>query len=95
MDDRIDIARRIDLDDIQVPPRLRALRPEKVEELANSMREIGLLNPITLRLTLSGHQLVAGLHRFEGARKLGWKRIPAIVLDDLDAVDADTISGSE
>ena len=41
------------------------------------MRQLGLLQPISITHT---HRLIAGLHRLEAAKLLGWKTIPAHVL---------------
>lgn len=53
-----------------------------VTELARSMAEIGLLQPI---LVTPGLDLVAGWHRLEAARLLGWSEIDVIYVDELDA----------
>jgi N6-adenosine-specific RNA methylase IME4 len=63
---------------IVVGKRIRKADPAKVAELAASIGEVGLLNPITV--AIPGNHLVAGLHRLEAARSLGWKDIPATVL---------------
>lgn len=66
--------------------RLRKLSRPKVRGLADSITEIGLLNPITVVAAGSEYTLVAGSHRLEAARLLGWREIPAIVveLDDIN-----------
>ncbi len=46
--------------------------------LIESISEHGLLNPITITVDL---QLIAGRHRLEACRSLGWTEIPANVLD--------------
>lgn len=62
--------------------------PQFVEELANSMKSIGQINPILVRTTPDGmYEIVDGLHRYVAARKLGWKDIEANVIS-LDNVDA-------
>jgi ParB family chromosome partitioning protein len=53
----------------------------KVEELALSFSNCGIINPITLDIELN---LIAGNHRLEAARKLGWEEIQAQVLDTDD-----------
>lgn len=85
--------RMIPLCHIEVAPkRMRALRPKKVDEIAESIQARGgLLQPIVIRPRRqrkdSGecYSLVAGWHRFEAVRKLGHERIAAIILDGLDA----------
>lgn len=56
-------------------PSTRARGLGDVTQLAESIREIGLLNPITV--TTKG-VLISGWHRLEACRSLGWKNIPAI-----------------
>jgi len=86
----------IALSSISVSSRLRALRPDKVDEFAQSMGGRGLIHPITVRrLEDGGYRLIAGHHRLEAARKLGWESIPAIILKGLDAVDAELVEIDE
>jgi len=49
--------------------------------LAASIEDVGLLQPIVLTSSL---RLVAGHRRLEACRKLGWKRIAAVVASTLD-----------
>jgi ParB-like chromosome segregation protein Spo0J/N6-adenosine-specific RNA methylase IME4 len=68
------------------PGRLRALRPERVAELAESMLINGLLQPIVLRTGKgSGYTLVAGWHRFEAAKLLKWPSIRANIFEGMKA----------
>src|SRR5262249_18344750 len=60
--------------DIAIPrDRLRRLRPEVVDQIAESIQARGrLIHPITVRpLGCARYKLNAGWHRFETARKLG------------------------
>lgn len=50
-------------------------------ELADSIREHGLVQPIVVRSRGDRYQLIAGQRRLAAARKLGWARVPARVLD--------------
>jgi len=64
-----------------------------LEDLANSINEKGLLNPITVRRQDDGtHKLIAGQRRFLAFKKLGWKTILAIIGDIDDDTDATIIS---
>ena len=74
---------KIAIDSIAVKDRKRALDEGNVQELAASMEEVGLLSPVAVS---ASHDLVAGWHRLEAARRLGWQEIEANVLglDDLD-----------
>lgn len=58
---------------------LRDLDEAAVQGLAESIRASGLLQPIMVKPTRDGYELVFGLHRLEACRRLGWKRIPALV----------------
>jgi ParB family chromosome partitioning protein len=66
---------------IDASVRLRPVDPDRVGALAASMREIGLQQPIIVRPGRGGFVLVAGGHRLEAARLLGWEFIPAILAD--------------
>lgn len=53
-----------------------------VTELARSMNDVGQLQPIILTPDL---RLVAGWHRLQAAKMLGWSHIDARYVDDVDA----------
>lgn len=76
------------LDAIDVSARLRPVDPDYVQALAASMSEGGQINPIRVRPTADGGnrvQLVAGAHRLEAARLLGWSEIEATQRNLTDA----------
>ena len=58
--------------------------PDELGELVESIRENGLLQPLVVRPSAEGWELVAGERRWRALRQLGWDRAPAIVreLDD-------------
>jgi len=82
---------------------------EEVNELANSLQAMGLLHPVVVaRLGNSGFRMVAGYRRLLAAKKLGWKTIPACVIEanecneimlslteNLDRKDADPLRIAE
>lgn len=69
--------------------RLREVDPAQVKSLADSIKEVGLLNPITVYpreiirngQKADGYGLVAGAHRLEACKSLGWQEVPAVVVD--------------
>lgn len=64
-----------------------------LEDLAISIREKGLLNPITIRKKQDGgYDLIAGQRRYLACKRLGLKKIPAIIREGLDDTDATIIS---
>ncbi|MGI6360615.1 MAG: ParB/RepB/Spo0J family partition protein [Acholeplasmatales bacterium] len=52
---------------------------EKMEELAHSIKEHGVFQPIILKKVKDGYMIVAGERRFRAAKQLNLKTIPAIV----------------
>lgn len=56
-----------------------------LEDLKSSIREHGVLQPIVVRRTVAGYEVVAGERRLRACRDLGLERIPAVVRDVDDA----------
>ena len=69
---------KVFVESVIVGKRHRALEVPKVDSLAESMKAIGLQQPISVYVDgEDAAYLVAGHHRLEAARKLGWEEIPA------------------
>ena len=71
----------LDLDQIQpnpLQPRLQ-FKPEKLQELAASIKENGVIQPIVVRASGGGYEIVVGERRWRAAQQVGLERIPAIV----------------
>jgi ParB family chromosome partitioning protein len=70
----------IPIDRIRPNPRQPRQRmdQDQLDELAASIREHGVLQPILVTETLDGYQLVAGERRFRASRQAGLERIPAV-----------------
>ncbi len=56
-------------------------------ELAASIRQYGILNPLTVRQTAAGYELIAGERRLRAAAMAGLSEVPCILLnvDDRDS----------
>ena len=52
-----------------------------LKELAESIKENGVFQPILVRKSLSGYELVAGERRLRASKLAGKKQIPAIIVD--------------
>ena len=52
---------------------------ESLNELASSIKKIGIIQPLTLRKTEDKYQLIAGERRFRAAKLAGLKTVPAYV----------------
>src|SRR3989442_51771 len=58
----------------------RAINAAELEELANSVKVKGVLQPVLVRrLGDGGYELIAGERRWRAAKLAGLKKIPAIV----------------
>lgn len=79
----------VDVSLVSEGDRLRGVSEAQVEALANSIADVGVLNPITVYRTKimdgsiakEGYGLIAGLHRLAAVRKLGLADIPAHVVE--------------
>ena len=63
---------------------------DKLQELANSIREIGIIQPITLRQTAENRfQIIAGERRWRASQMAGLKTIPAYIrtINDQDVME--------
>jgi len=69
---------KVKISDIKVNPGRRGTAKKDIEELTISIGEIGLLNPITLT---EDYTLVAGLHRLEAVKLLGWTEVECAITD--------------
>lgn len=56
-----------------------------IDSLALSIREVGVLQPIVVRRTGDGYQVIAGERRLRAARRAGLATIPAVVRESDDA----------
>ena len=64
--------------------------PESLADLADSIREHGIIQPLTVRKLQSGYyQIIAGERRWRAARMAGLTQVPAIVIeaDDRKAME--------
>ena len=65
-------------------------KPEEIEELANSIKRHGLLQPILVRKTGDSYEIIAGERRWQACRSLGMETIPVRfwLADDTEAFEA-------
>ena len=70
----------IRIEDIYVPVKRRqTLEPAKVEDIAESMLEVGQKTPITIRRDGERYVLISGLPRLEAGKALGEETIAAVI----------------
>ena len=94
---------RIELGLLRASAQPRPLQTTDVDKLAASIREVGLIQPVTVRSVSAMHnglvqrvfQIVAGHHRVAAARALGWTEIDAIVVQAEGHLEAELIEIDE
>lgn len=59
----------------------KVLSDSGIEDLAASIKEKGIIQPIIVRRVESGYELIAGERRWRAAQKAGLKAVPVIVKD--------------
>ena len=62
---------------------------EQLSALADSIREVGVLQPVLVRPADDGYELIAGERRWRAARRAGLQAIPALIrtTDDASALE--------
>jgi len=63
--------------------------PEKLAELAASIKEHGIIQPVVVRPHAQGYELVVGERRLRACKQLGLEKIPAVIktLSDQDMTE--------
>lgn len=72
----------ISISDLVLPAIPLRTEMNDLEELADSINKVGLLNPIVVRTnSMQSFEIVAGNRRFNACKKLGWRKIPCHVVE--------------
>ncbi len=73
--------RWLEIGEIRPNPRQprRVFDPDGLRELAASIRTYGILQPLTVRSTAEGYELVAGERRLRAAHLAGHRQVPCLV----------------
>lgn len=64
------------------PPKFQArnkIEQDSLNDLVESIKKNGLINPITVKGVKGGFEIIAGHRRFLALKKMGWKEMPCIV----------------
>ena len=72
---------RLPVDDIRPNPNQprKSFDDEGLEELAESIRQVGLIQPLVVRRMQDGFELVAGERRLRACKLLGMREVPCLV----------------
>lgn len=63
----------------------REMDPTRMEELAASLKQQGLLQPLLVRRAGNRYQLIAGERRWRAAQAAGLRRVPVVIRDVADS----------
>ena len=66
----------------------RLYEGDRLEDMVQSIREHGVLNPVIVRKAARGYEMLAGHNRTSAAKIAGLTEVPAIVKTDLSDEDA-------
>ncbi len=81
----------IDIDEIRSNPYQprKTFDTESLNELAKSIKEYGVVQPIIVKKSIKGYELVAGERRTKAAKIAGLKKVPAIIknFDDQEMME--------
>lgn len=69
---------QVDVNKIEPNPYQPRREFDDIDGLAQSIRQNGILQPLTVRRTECGYQLIAGERRLRAAKKLGLETVPCI-----------------
>ena len=79
--------RRVAITEIVPNPRQprRYFDEERIAELAESIRNQGILQPLVVRKADLGYELIVGERRFRAAQRAGLERVPVVIKEVSDA----------
>lgn len=65
----------------------------KLSDLVNSIKEKGIVQPVLVRASQDGYELIAGERRLRAAKKVGLESVPAIIkdVDDVNMLEMSLI----
>lgn len=77
---------KILLEDIRPNPYQprKVFNEESLNELASSIKEHGIFQPVILKKSIQGYEIVAGERRCRAAKMVGLEEVPAIIVDFTD-----------
>src|SRR5436190_860319 len=57
----------------------RAFDEDRINELADSIRQKGILQPLLVRAVDDGYELIAGERRYRAAQRVGLEQVPVTI----------------
>lgn len=77
----LELVREVDIERIKANPfqPRSSFDEEALAELAASIKQLGIIQPLTLRLVDGGYQLISGERRLRAAKQVGLTTVPAYI----------------
>ncbi|GAA5346724.1 ParB/RepB/Spo0J family partition protein [Planifilum fimeticola] len=81
-----DIVNEVDISELRANPYQprKQFDPDSLEELAESIKEHGIIQPLVVRKSIHGYEIVAGERRFRAGKKAGLTKVPVVIRDFTD-----------
>ncbi|MGI6126708.1 MAG: ParB/RepB/Spo0J family partition protein [Planifilum sp.] len=81
-----DVVNEVDISELRANPYQprKQFDPEAMEELVQSIQEHGIIQPLVVRKSIHGYEIVAGERRFRAGKKAGLTRVPVVIRDFSD-----------
>ena len=77
----ISVTEKVDINRVYLGDQLRQ-NTQNLTELADSIKKVGLLQPVIARVTHDGNfQVVSGCRRYSACKALRWRTIPCVIID--------------
>lgn len=62
----------------------KTFHADAIEELKDSILEYGIIQPLIVRKSIKGYEIVAGERRFRAAKEAGLEKVPAVIKEYTD-----------
>ena len=81
-----DVVNEVDISELRANPYQprKQFDPDSLEELAESIKEHGIIQPLVVRKSIHGYEIVAGERRFRAGKKAGLTKVPVVIRDFTD-----------
>ena len=81
-----DVVNEVDISELRANPYQprKQFDPDSLEELAESIKEHGIIQPLVVRKSIHGYEIVAGERRFRAGKKAGLTKFPVVIREFTD-----------
>jgi ParB family chromosome partitioning protein len=81
-----DVVNEVDVSELRANPYQprKQFDPDSLEELTESIKEHGIIQPLVVRKSIHGYEIVAGERRFRAGKKAGLTKFPVVIREFTD-----------